>query len=302
MKALVIGGTGPVGPYVIEGLLKRGYQLTIFHRGTHETDLPLDVEHIHGDPHFLETLEQALGKRSFDLVIATYGRLRFTAQVLRGRTPRFISVGGVGVYKGWINFDPSVRTPIPTSEDTPLQTGQQRDKFSYRMVEAESVVMEAHRERHYDATHFRLPMVYGPRQVAPREWSIVRRILDKRSRLILPDGGLSIHSRGYAQNIAYALLLAVDKPKESAGQIYNARDETLFSLRDWIDIISQAMNYRFEFVEMPYSLARPARVYSAEDRLINEFVKVSRQIKELAPPKLGFRHPYAHPKYPGEGV
>ena len=52
MKALVIGGTGPTGPFVVDGLLKRGYDVTILHRGTHETDILPDAEHLHGDAHF----------------------------------------------------------------------------------------------------------------------------------------------------------------------------------------------------------------------------------------------------------
>ena len=49
--ALVIGGTGPTGPYVVNGLLDRGFQVTILHTGRHETDLiGPEVEHIHTDP------------------------------------------------------------------------------------------------------------------------------------------------------------------------------------------------------------------------------------------------------------
>ncbi len=69
MKALVIGGTGPSGPFIVEGLLKRGYEVTILHRGTHEVDFSSPVEHLHGDPHFVETLEETMGSRTFDLVI-----------------------------------------------------------------------------------------------------------------------------------------------------------------------------------------------------------------------------------------
>ena len=36
MKALVVGGTGPTGPFIVNGLIERGYEVTIFHRGTHE--------------------------------------------------------------------------------------------------------------------------------------------------------------------------------------------------------------------------------------------------------------------------
>jgi uncharacterized protein YbjT (DUF2867 family) len=75
MKALIVGGTGPSGPFLANGLIERGYKVTIFHRGTHEIpEIVPEVAHIHGDPHFRETIEAALGDRTFDVVIATYGR------------------------------------------------------------------------------------------------------------------------------------------------------------------------------------------------------------------------------------
>ena len=46
MKALVIGGTGSTGPYIIDGLLNRGYEVTMLHRGVHEIELPEEVEHL----------------------------------------------------------------------------------------------------------------------------------------------------------------------------------------------------------------------------------------------------------------
>ncbi len=81
MKALVVGGTGPTGPFLVKGLQKRGYTVTILHRGTHEIpEIGPEVEHIHADPHFRETLDAALAHRTFDLVLATYGRIRFVAE------------------------------------------------------------------------------------------------------------------------------------------------------------------------------------------------------------------------------
>src|ERR1700681_33962 len=87
MKALIVGGTGPSGPFLANGLIERGYQVTIFHRGTHEIpEIVPEVAHIHGDPHFRETIEAALGDRTFDVVIATYGRIRFVAEALAGKS------------------------------------------------------------------------------------------------------------------------------------------------------------------------------------------------------------------------
>jgi nucleoside-diphosphate-sugar epimerase len=84
-------------------------------------------------------------------------------------------------------------------------------------------------------------MIYGPRQVAPREWCIIRWILDGRKHLIIPDGGLKLVSRGYAGNVAHAVLLAVDKPQESAGEIFNVGDETIWSFKNWAELISYTM-------------------------------------------------------------
>jgi nucleoside-diphosphate-sugar epimerase len=83
MKALVIGGTGPTGPYILEGLVKHGYDTTIYHRGIHEVELPSSVKHIHDDP-FSSDLEGDLEELRFDLVISNYGRLRNIAALMAG--------------------------------------------------------------------------------------------------------------------------------------------------------------------------------------------------------------------------
>ena len=37
-RALVVGGTGPTGPHIVNGLRARGHATAILHRGTHEID------------------------------------------------------------------------------------------------------------------------------------------------------------------------------------------------------------------------------------------------------------------------
>src|SRR5476649_134315 len=49
-RALVIGGTGPTGPFVVEGLHRRGFDVTILHGGQHEVEFAVpNVRHIHED-------------------------------------------------------------------------------------------------------------------------------------------------------------------------------------------------------------------------------------------------------------
>ncbi|MEW6033315.1 MAG: NAD-dependent epimerase/dehydratase family protein [Chloroflexota bacterium] len=293
MKALVIGGTGPTGPFLIRGLLERGYHVTILHRGTHEIDLPTEVAHIHGDAHFPETLAEALGSHTFDLAIAMYGRLRHVAEALRGRTRRFIGAGGVAVYQNWFapNHSPE-GLPYSIPEDAPLVTDPAMDSFACLMVQAEQAVMEGHKEGHYNATVLRFPMVYGGRQLIPGEWSILRRILDGRKHIIIPDGGLVMESRGYAENLAHAVLLCVEQPTRSAGQIYNIADEQAHSVRQWVQLISRAMGHDWELVSMPAILARPAVPYAMFARPgITESGALNHRVMDLTKVKreLGYR-------------
>ncbi len=51
---LVIGGTGPTGPLVVEGLLAREHEVTVLHTGRHEVEYSAPVAHIHADPNFKE--------------------------------------------------------------------------------------------------------------------------------------------------------------------------------------------------------------------------------------------------------
>ena len=104
MEALVIGGTGPTGHFIVNGLLDRGFKVAILHTGRHEVEeIPESVEHIHTNPFDDAELSGAIAGRHWDLTIATYGRLRRVAGVFGNHTSRFMSVGGGPAYRGYMN-------------------------------------------------------------------------------------------------------------------------------------------------------------------------------------------------------
>jgi nucleoside-diphosphate-sugar epimerase len=255
-SALVIGGTGPTGPPIVAGLAARGFDVTVLHSGRHELAEVAEFPHLHGDVFSEEGLRAVLGDAEFDVVVASYGRLRSIAEVLAGRVGRFLSIGGAPVYRGF--FDAKVDTPpglpVPTREDAAL-ADENEDGKSYRIGRTEQLVFASHPS----ATHFRYPYVYGPRQLAPREWCIVRRILDGRRLLILPDGGLSLITFGYVDNLAHAMLLAVDKPAESMGEIFNCGDDERLTIRQVAELITAELDHDWELISMPSELAVPAR-------------------------------------------
>ncbi len=280
MRALVIGGTGPTGHFIVNGLRRRGYHVAMLHSGRHEVpEIPGDVEHVHTNPFEEDALREALGARSFDVCVATYGRLRTTAKLMAGRCGRFISVGGAPAYSGYMNADmwQPAGLPVPTREDAPTVASERDDAKGYRIRRTEEAVL-AH---HPTAGHFRYPYVYGKYQLLPREWLIVRRILDGRPFIVLPEDGLTLCHYGYAENLAHALLLAVDQPAASAGQIYNCADEEVLTLRQVVEIVAAALAKPLEIVSLPWELAVCARPLVMQQRATHRVLDLGKLRTQL---------------------
>lgn len=280
MNALVIGGTGPTGHFIVNGLHRRGFDVSILHTGNHElAENPEDIEHIHTDPYSIDALTTALEGRTFDVCIAAYGRLRATAELLAGRVGKFVSIGGVPAYRGYMypSIDAPAGLPVPTREDAALVGEPELDEKGYRIVRTEESLFRAQP----DAAHFRYPYVYGPYQLVPREWCIVRRIRDDRDVIILPDDGLTLQSFGYAKNLAHAVLLAVDHPERSAGQIYNCADEETLTLRQVVEITAAALAHPLEIVSMPWAVAVPARPLIMQPLPTHRVLDISKAREQL---------------------
>jgi nucleoside-diphosphate-sugar epimerase len=262
MRALVIGGTGPTGPFVVNGLLERGYRVSLLNRGTREApEIPRSVERIVGDPHFLETLREALGKRRFDLIVAMYGRMRHIAELAGEHAERLITIGGSPEFRGlWqpeLLFPRGQQTPLP--EDAPRVESEAEFRFGWLARISEDAVMAQHAAGRYHGVHLRYPLIYGPRQPMPTEWWVMRRILDGRRHIVLADGGLTLFVRGYSGNMAHAVLLAVDRPEIAGGKIYNCGDVRQFTIAQWVEAIGRAMGAELEVISVPAEYAYPAR-------------------------------------------
>jgi nucleoside-diphosphate-sugar epimerase len=147
MRLLVIGGTVFVGRAVVEEALRRGHEVTVFHRGLHGADLFGDaVTRIRGDR------RQGLGElrgRSWDAVIDTCLFDPSHAGEVHAQTYVFVSTGGV--YRDW---------PVKGGDESmPLhETG---DGYSELKAAAERRLEELMPGR---VVHARAGLIVGPHE------------------------------------------------------------------------------------------------------------------------------------------
>jgi nucleoside-diphosphate-sugar epimerase len=295
-RALVVGGGGPTGPLVVNGLLARGYAVSVLSTGRHPVEFAGEVERIIADPHFREPLEEALEGRFFDVAVVQYGRLQLVAEMLRGRVEHLVALGGM-FYPGWIDPAATVRPTAetglkrdwtvrrldearPVAEDTPLDPV---GKFGQRVVETDAALRHAHLRGDFQATLLRYPRVYGPRQPGAAEWSIIRRILDGRRRILVPEGGYLIQSVLYVENAARIVLAAVDNRAASAGQVFNCADPEAITHRKWIRLIAETMGVEVAFASAPMELAQPSWPYARFPLTAGHHILDTTKLQRLLP-------------------
>lgn len=97
---LVLGGTGFIGPHMVQEALKRGYEVTVFNRGKNKDKIPEGVKHLEGDRQ--QSLAPLAGMR-FDAVIDNCGYLprhvQRSVDALRGSVGRYVFISSISAYQ-----------------------------------------------------------------------------------------------------------------------------------------------------------------------------------------------------------
>src|SRR5438093_4000136 len=138
MRILVIGGTGFIGPSVVRLLHEHGHDITLFHRGQTEVDLPSGVRHIHcgGDDlpkwvgwiHRLPDFVSDFRHFAPDMVLYMVPRGERDSQVVMhtftGIARRIVAISSGDVYRAYGRVRRSEPGPpdlTPLTEDSPLR-------------------------------------------------------------------------------------------------------------------------------------------------------------------------------------
>jgi nucleoside-diphosphate-sugar epimerase len=279
VRVLVLGGTRFIGPPIVQTLVDSGHEVVVFHRGRSEPRSSAGVEHIHGN--FMEFTESVsmLLDLSPEVVLDTvpyiekagHGVLHFA-----GVADRAVVVTSLDVYRAfgvaWGSEADGVPEPTPLTEDSPLRATPAPDltpDIDYDNLDVERAVLD---QTELPVTVLRLPMTYGPNDPQHRLFNYVRRMDDGRKAIILDQARASLRwSRGYVENVAAAVALAVVDPR-SAGRVYNVAESNTPTEAEWVRLIGESCGWTGEIVLvrselLPPSLRSPLAVQ--QDLVVN---------------------------------
>jgi nucleoside-diphosphate-sugar epimerase len=300
MRILIIGGTTLTGPYAVRRLHALSHEVTVFHRGQHEAELPSGVRHVHGD---VAHLPPEISYLAPDVVVHMWAMTEMDAESFvdrfRGVATRAVVISSGDVYRAYgrlTGLEPGPPDPIPLTEDAPLRDS----RYPYRkmapnpdhwMVQYDKVLVEQVLMHQSDLPTcvLRFPAVLGPKEY--------RRFQRWLQPMLRGDMELRIHDRwagwrwthGFAEDVAEAVVLAATN-SSSAGQIYNVGESHTPTMAERLAEFARIADWRGRVFEVPASeLAETDRMpYDFAHHIVYDTSRIRTELgyKEVVSPEV----------------
>jgi len=137
LRILVLGGTGFIGPHMVEHMLGRGHEVTLFNRGRSNTDLFPDIENLIGDRNDDLT---ALEGRTWDVCLdnnaSRINWVELSTDVLRDSVDRYFYVSSRSAYSDLSDVPMHADAPTWTYETADVPRDADRDRLPYGLQKA----------------------------------------------------------------------------------------------------------------------------------------------------------------------
>ena len=261
MRVLIIGGTHFIGPPVVRRLHESGFDVTVFHRGRTEVNLPKKVAHIHGDRMLLAEHREAFEKLRPDVVVDmaafTQQEALATMSAFRGIAGRLVTISSQDVYRAYGRFqetEPGVLEQVPLTEEAPLReklylyggTGRGLDSYEKILVERTALSSET-----LPGTVLRPPRVFGEADYQHRLLLELTPLDDHPPPLLLEKRSAAWRwTRGYVDNVAAAIALAVTNDR-ATNRIYNVGEQEALSYAEWVRLVGHVARWGGSVVVAP---------------------------------------------------
>lgn len=242
MRAVVIGGTGHVGTFLVPRLIRENYEVVCIHRGGSKPYLPdpawKKVQHVLMD----RKAEDAAGTFGsnvsrlnpdivIDMICFDVESARLLVEALRGKVRHFLSCGTV-----WVHGYP---VTAPISEDLPRRPF---GEYGIKKAQLEAYLIEEAQVRGFPATSVLPGHIVGPGWV-PLDplgtWSLdVYSKLARGEELLMPHQGLETVHHVHADDVAQAFMKAIANRNASVGESFHVVSPAAMTMRGYAESLA----------------------------------------------------------------
>jgi nucleoside-diphosphate-sugar epimerase len=245
MRVLFIGGTGTISSACVQLAVERGFELTLLNRGQTDRPVPDGVTVLRGDVRDRDSIERALGDRTFDAVVDwvafTPDHVEADLALFRNRTQQYIFISSASAY-----HKPVLSLPI--TESTPLHNPYWA--YSRAKAACEERLMRAYREEGFPVTIVRPSHTYGRRRLPMRgQYTVVDR-MRKGKKIIVHGDGTSLwvltHQRDFAKGFVGLL-----GNNHALGEAFHITSDEVLTWNQIADLMARAAGAEAQIVHVP---------------------------------------------------
>src|SRR5436305_8538311 len=182
LRILILGGTGFIGPHMVESARARGHTVTLFNRGKTHPELFPDLEKLRGDR---DGKLDALKGRKWDAVVDTSGYVprivKMSADLLAPEVKQYVFISSISVYPE--DVKPGANESTPTQELKEPGSEEVRKHYGALKALCEQTVEQSMPGR---ATTIRPGLIVGPGDPTDRYtyWPVR---IDRGGEALAPD-------------------------------------------------------------------------------------------------------------------
>jgi nucleoside-diphosphate-sugar epimerase len=242
MRAIVIGGTGHVGTYLVPRLVEAGHEVTVVSRGQREPYTPhgawANVQRVVVD----RAQEEAAGTFGdrirdlrpdivIDMICFTLESAQHLVEALRGNVYAFLHCSTC-----WVH---GKTTTVPVAEDQPRRP---IGDYGTRKAEIEAYLHAEARRNSFPETCILPGHIVGPGWVPlnpqanfnPRIYSR----LAQGEPVVLPNWGLEIVHHVHADDVAQLFMQALANWNTAVGESFHALSPAALTLRGYAEAVA----------------------------------------------------------------
>ncbi len=247
MKVLFIGGTGTISSACIREAVRKGIEVFVYNRGSHNDELPEEVHALQGDIRDRSHTVKALAGYRFDVVVNWVAfneeHVSQDIEMFTGKVGQYVFISSASAYS-----KPPASTFV--TEGTLLRNPYW--EYSRNKIACEERLIEAWRDTGFPITIVRPSHTYGEKMIPSifdRGPTIVDRIMNGKP-IIVPGDGTSRWTLTHNSDFAKGFVGLLGHPA-AIGEAFHITSDEAFTWDQVHQIIGTKLGRPVEIVHMP---------------------------------------------------